>query len=41
MLVEIGFEKADGAVFGVGDAMASLSALAAGRTNHTHEDMIP
>lgn len=34
MLMEIGLEKADGAVFGVGNTMASLSAFSARVANH-------
>ena len=37
MPVKIRLEKADGAVFGVRDAMAALAALAARLANHAHE----
>ena len=40
MPVKIRLEKADGAVFGVRDAMAALAALAARLANHAHKDMI-
>lgn len=36
MLMEIGLEKMDGAVFGVGDAAASLPSFTAGVANHGH-----
>ena len=40
MPVKVGLEKADGAVFGVGNAVAALAALAARLANHAHKDMI-
>lgn len=38
--VEVGLEKTDGAVFGVGDFMPPLSAFAARRANHSQYDNI-